>query len=102
MCLYRLLFLRMLNFCRPLPDEAVNQNTSSQKYKWYAEPLTHIQDHSLFKTHLRFLDEFDEETHSEHCHEEYSYEFSSVHLPESVFIKKYQDYTKDGVAESLI
>ena len=92
----------MDSLCRLLPDETVNKKTYSDKHKRDAEPLSHIQNHILLESHLRFLDELYEETHSETSDEEGSDEESTMKLRKSVLIHKYLKYTEKEIAQRLI
>ena len=70
----------MLGKDRLFLHEGVDQKSYSHQYKRDAEQLAHIQNHVLLKHDLRFLDELDEETHSETSDEEGSDKEASVHL----------------------
>ena len=61
-----LLQLRLLSGIRPY------QQPYSHKYQWNAEPLSHIQFHSLLESHLIFLHIFDKEPEEKDAYQEES------------------------------
>ena len=68
------LFPGLLDCCRCFDDEGPDEQEDSRDDERYRQQLTHIQCHSLFEADLRFLDEFDQEAHSEAAYEEESEE----------------------------
>ena len=46
--------------------------------KWDAEPLAHVQRHAVFKVHLVFFQELDEETEGENLRQAESEEETAV------------------------
>ena len=97
-----LLLFRMHYPSRLLLDVTVDKETYAQKHERDAEPLSHVQDHILLESHLRLLDELDEETHSEASDEECSDKESSVELVKPVPVHQYLEDTQQEVAEGLI
>ena len=83
---------------RLLPDMTVNEETYSQKDERNAEPLSHVQYHILLETYLRFLDELNEETHSETSYEESADEESPVELVKSVSVHQDLEDTEKEIA----
>ena len=69
----RLLLLRMHGLGRLLLHKGIYQETYTYEDERYAQPLAHVQDHILFESDLRFLDELYEESHSEKDNEEHPY-----------------------------
>ena len=87
---------------RLLLNMAIDKESYSKKNERYAEQLSHVKDHVLLETHLRLLDELDEETHSETADEERSDEESSVELRQSVLIHQYLEDSQKEIAEGFV
>ena len=92
----------MYNSCGLLSDIAIYEEGCSKKDKRDTQALTHIQNHILLETNLRFLDEFDKEAHSEATDKEGSDEESPMKLWKSVFVHQNLENSQEEVAESLI
>jgi hypothetical protein len=92
----------MNNPCRLLLDIAVDKEAYTEKDERYTQKLTHVQDHILLETDLRFLDELYKEAHAETSDEESSDEEASVKLVEAEFIHKYLEHSEKEIAQSLI
>ena len=97
-----LLFLRMDYHCRLLLHISVYEEAYTQKNERHAQPLSHIQNHILFESYLRLLDELDEESHSEASDEECSDEESPVELRKSVLVHQYLENSEKEVAQCFI
>ena len=97
-----LLLLWMNDHRRLLPDMAIYEEADADKHERDAEPLTHIEDHLVLESYLRFLDELDEETHTETADEECSDEESPVELRKSVLVHQDLEYSEKEIAERLV
>ena len=97
-----LLLFRTHDPGRLLSDVAVDKESYAQEHERDAEQLTHVQDHVLLESHLRFLDELYEETHSEASDEKCSDEESSVELVKLVSVHQYLEDSQQEVAEGFI
>ena len=92
-----LLLLWMHDGGRLLLDITVYKESDAEKNKRDTEPLSHIQDHVLLETDLRFLDEFYQKTHAEATDEECSYEEASVELRQSILIHQNLEYSQKKI-----
>ena len=97
-----LLLFRVNYHRRLLLHIAVYKETDTKKHKRYAEPLSHIQDHILLETHLRFLDELYKEAHSETSDEEGADEEATVELRQTILVHQYLEYTEKEIAQGFI
>ena len=77
---FLLRFFRMDNQNRLFLDEGIYQHADTDQDERNAEPLSHIEDHIILKSDLRFLYELYKESHSEEDDKEHSDECSPVHL----------------------
>ena len=87
---------------RLLSDTTVHQEGDSDKNERNAEALSHIQDHIVLETHLRFLEELDEEAHTDTPDEEGADEESPMKFRQSVLVHQDLEYSQEEVAESLV
>ena len=55
--------------------KTVDQKSDAEKYKRYAQNLSHIQYHILLEPDLRLLYEFYQESHTEEHDEKYAYKY---------------------------
>ena len=83
---------------RLLSDAAVHQEANTDKDKRNAETLSHIKDHILLKTYLRFLDELDEEAHTEATDEEGADEESPMKFRQSVLVHQDLEHSQKEIA----
>ena len=97
-----LLLLRMNCSSRLFFYVAVDKEAYAKQNERYAEPLSHIQYHILLEHHLRFLDEFDKESHSEATDEECSDEETAIEFIELILIHQYLEYSEEEIAERFI
>ena len=82
--------------------ESVNQESDAQQHEGYAESLTHIQDHFVLESLLRFLDKLDQESHPEADDEKNPDERSPVHLVKFLDIEPDKRYSEDKIAKRLV
>ena len=81
---------------------AVYKEADSQKDERDTEPLSHIKHHILFETHLRFLDELNDESHAEAAKEECSYKEATMKLFKPVPVHEYLEDAQNEIAQCLI
>ena len=62
--------LRDMNCSRPGLGKAPYEQQGPRYNERYAQPLSHIESHSLLERHLVLLDELDEEPHAEKHYQE--------------------------------
>ena len=80
----------------------IDQESDAEKNERDAEPLTHVQNHIMLETHLRFLDELDEEAHAETSDEEGSDEEAAIKFVEPVLVHQDLEDAQKEVTESFI
>ena len=66
--------------CRLLLLPCIDKEAYSKDDERDAEDLTHVEQHGFLELHLRLLDEFDDESHSEAHNEEYADESAAIDL----------------------
>jgi hypothetical protein len=76
---------------------AVDKEADTKENERYAEKLTHVEEHVLLESHLRFLDELDEETAAETSDEEGSDEESAVEFRETILVHQYLENSEKEV-----
>lgn len=87
---------------RLLPDICVNQESDTEKNKRDTQNLAHIEDHIVFESYLRLLDEFNDEPHAEAYDEEDSDECSPVNLVQPELVKTDKSKAKNKVSQCLV
>ena len=92
----------MDNPCRLLLYITIYKEADAKKDERDAQKLTHVQDHILLETNLRFLDELDEEAHAEASDEEGSDEEASVELVQTESVHKDLEHSEEEIAQGLI
>ena len=98
----RLLLDRVLCKHRLLLFVRIYKKPYSHKDKRNTEKLTHVENHILLEHHLWFLDELNEETHTEASNKEGSDKESSINLISLELINYCQNNSKDEVAEGFV
>ena len=68
----------------------------------YGKTLPHIQEHIVFKFHLRFLDEFDDESHSEASDKKYSKKCATMHPVQFPDIGRQHSQAEQEITRRLI
>lgn len=94
--------LRHDGFCRLFSDKRINQESDADKDERNAENLSHIENHIVLECHLRFLDEFYEESHAETYDEEYADECSAIYLLQIELIHAQEHDSENQVAQCFV
>jgi hypothetical protein len=92
----------MHNHRRLLLDKGVDQHGDTREDEWDTKPLSHVEYHIVLESHLRLLDELDEETHSEASDEECADEESAMEFRKSVLVHKYLENTQEEITQGFI
>ena len=80
------------------PDE----EAYAQEDKGDGENLSHVQDHVLFKSHLRVLYELDEDAAAEAHNHEQAHEGAAVHLVQIPLVKGVKHKAKEKICAGLV
>ena len=102
MCLRLLRSRRMNRPCRHLLRECIHQDDDARHYERDREELAHVEDHSLLESNLRFLDEFDDEPHSEASDQEKSEEYPARKLVELLPVQPDKDKPQDEIGAGFV
>ena len=87
---------------RLFPDKGIDQEADSKQDERDAEELAHIEDHIIFKCHLRLLDELDQESGTEADNEENADECPPVHLLEAIFVEQDESDSEKEIGQGLV